>query len=85
MVHAVTQQQAFDHACRWASNLGLETGHCILLEQEMGRSKARAIIHYGQELPAVEGAEAKLISDVLSLIIYVVESMSDVAYSLRLS
>lgn len=67
MVHAVTQQQAFDHACRWASNLGLETGHCILLEQEMGRSKARAIIHYGQELPAVEGAEAKLISDVMHL------------------
>ena len=33
----------------------------------MGRSKARAIIHYGQELPSVEGAEAVLISDVMHL------------------
>ena len=68
MVHAVSQQQAFDQACGWASGLGCdEVSHCVLLEREMGRSKARAVIHYGQELPIIEGAEAVLISDVMHL------------------
>ena len=68
MAPQASQQQAFDSACGWATGLGcLETGHCVLLEQSMGRSKARAVVHYGQELPVIEGAEPVLISDVMHL------------------
>jgi site-specific DNA-cytosine methylase len=68
MVHEVSQQQAFTKACSWARGLGCEcTDHCILLEQEMGQSTARAIIYYDQELPTVSGAVAKPISGLLHL------------------
>ena len=46
MVHAVSQQQAFDHACSWAGDLGMEEAakRAILLEKPMGESRARAVI-----------------------------------------
>ena len=39
----------------------------MLLEKEMGSSRARAVIHYGQALPSIQGAEAHLIKDVMHL------------------
>ena len=68
MVHEVSQQQAFDLGCRWARACGAdETWHCVLLERPMGASKARAVIHYGQNFPQVDGARPRAIADAMQL------------------
>jgi hypothetical protein len=68
MVHSVSQQQAFDLACKWATDLGCpEVGRCVLLEQSMGASRARAVVHYGQELSTIKAAKPVLISEVMHL------------------
>ena len=66
MVHEVTQKQSYDMALRWAQSLGCESvDHCILLEQSMGVSTARATIYYSQSLPRIDGASAVPISQIM--------------------
>ena len=58
MVHEVTQDAAFTAACNWADSLGFPdaSDKCVLLEQSMGNSRARAVIYYGMQVAAVDGA-----------------------------
>ena len=68
MVHDVSQQQAFEKACKWAGGLSMEdTAHCILLERDMGASRARTVIFFGQDLPIVAGAAAVPMSEAMHL------------------
>ena len=68
MVHALSQQIAFDMGCRWAKQLGAqEVGHCILLERPLGNSRARAVVHYDQQMPSCDGATRVAVSSVMHL------------------
>ena len=67
IVDESTQQQSFDIAAKLLKALGLKSGHCVLLEKEMGVSRARAVIHYGAELPVVDGAQPLAIEAVMHL------------------
>ena len=65
---------------KWLKTLGLGSGHCVLLEKEMGVSRARAVIHYGAELPVVDGAQPLAIEAVMHLPVgeLAVESLAQV-------
>ena len=67
MVHEVDQDAAFTAACNWADSLGFPdaSDKCVLLEQSMGNSKARAVIYYGMQVAAVDGAVSTKIDSIL--------------------
>ena len=66
MVHAVNQDESFSMAQKWARDLGCDgTDRCLLLEMEMGNSKARATIFYSRSLPTIFGAVPTSISDIM--------------------
>ena len=68
MVANINQDQAFSTACRWAQDLGYTDAQskCILLERRSGPSHSRAVIYYGVELGAAQGASLIKIADVLN-------------------
>lgn len=67
-MHEVNQQQAFTQGCLWARELGCaETDHCILLEDDMGTSRARAVSHYAQLPLVICGALPVPVSEVMHL------------------
>ena len=67
MVHEVDQDAAFKAACSWADSLGFPdaSDKCVLLEQSMGNSRARAVIYYGMQVAAVDGAACTKIDSIL--------------------
>ena len=68
MVHDVSQQQAFEQACCWSRQLGCDTvDHCVILECDMGQSRARTIMNYAPSAPKLPGAEVIKISEVMLL------------------
>ena len=67
MVSDVDQGEAFKMDCNWAEELGFPEAseRCILLEQQMGCSRARAIIYYGMDVRAAVGASCVMIGSLL--------------------
>ena len=54
-------------ACNWADSLGFPdaSNKCVLLEQSMGNSRARAVIYYGMQVAAADGAVCTKIDSIL--------------------
>ena len=68
MVHDVSQQQAFDQACGWSRQLGCATvDHCVILECDMGASRARTVIIYVPSTPHILSASRVKISALMHL------------------
>ena len=67
IVHKVNQDAAFKAACNWAGCLGFPNASdkCVLLEQNMGNSRARAVIYYGIQVTDVDGAAFTKIDSIL--------------------